>query len=203
MFAAYARGKVSIIAPIASTEGAIAATIAIALGAAATPLLVVALVVTAGGIVLTTLEPGTRAADLRFRGGGYLLLAVGAALAFGLGLYAAGRASESVPLAWIVMAGRLVGAVFVALPLLLTRRLRVRRAVLPLVLVSGLLEVAGYLLFTWGARENIAVAAVLSSQFAVLVAIVSHRLGERLAARQWLGVGLAAAGVAAVSLLQL
>jgi drug/metabolite transporter (DMT)-like permease len=62
--------------------------------------------------------------------------------------------------------------------------------------------VAGYLTFALGARDAIAVTAVLASQFAVLAAIGAHVLGERLAPRQWAGVGVVAFGVAAVTLLR-
>jgi len=34
------------------------------------------------------------------------------------------------------------------------------------------------------------------------VALVSHRTGETLASRQWLGIGVAAAGITAVTLLR-
>jgi drug/metabolite transporter (DMT)-like permease len=202
LYASYARGQVSIIAPIASTEGAIAATLAIALGEPATPMLILALAVTATGIVLTTLEPGTRLADFRFGSRTVLLLAVGAALSFALGLYAAGRVSDAVPLAWIATSGRVVAVLVVAVPLALLRRLRYERGILWLVVVAGIMEVLGYLTFAWGARDQVAVAAVLSSQFAVLVALASTVLGERLGRRQWLGIGLAAGGVAAVALVR-
>lgn len=202
LYAAYVRGRVSIISPIAASEGVIAAMVAIVMGEPATGLLLVAFAVTAVGIVLTTLEPGASRADLRFGGGTYVLLAVGAALCFGLGLYAAGRASAAVPLAWVVLSGRLVGVAFVALPLVLLRRLRFERAVLPLLVVAAIAEVLGILAFAWGSRDSIAVTAVLASQFAVIVALVSHRLGETLAARQWLGIAIATLGIAGVTLLR-
>ena len=203
LYAAYARGRVSIISPIAASEGVIAAMIAIIVGEPATVPLLLAFGLTATGIVLTTLQPGSSRADLRVGGGASILLALAAAASFGLGLYAAGRASETVPLGWVVMSGRLVGVLVVAIPLVLLRRLRIERSALPFVLVAGIAEVLGVLAFAWGSRDSIAVTAVLSSQFAVIVALVSHRLGERLAARQWLGIAIATAGIAAVTLLQL
>ena len=202
LYAAYLRGRVSIISPIAASEGVIAAMIAIVAGEPATVPLLLAFALTATGIVLTTLEPGASRADLRFGGGAYILLALAAAASFGLGLYAAGRASETVPLGWVVMSGRLVGVLFVAVPLLALRRLRTDRSALPFVLVAGVAEVIGILSFAWGSRDSIAVTAVISSQFAVIVALVSQQRGERLAARQWLGIAVATAGIAGVALLR-
>jgi len=101
-----------------------------------------------------------------------------------------------------VLSGRLVGVLFVAAPLVLLRRLRVTRSALPFVLVAGIAEVLGILAFAIGSRDSIAVTAVLSSQAVVIVALVSHRTGETLASRQWLGIGVAAAGITAVTLLR-
>jgi len=203
LYAAYARGRVSIISPIAASEGVIAAMIAIGAGEPATTTLLLAFALTAAGIVLTTLEPGASRADLRFGGGAYVVLALAAAASFGLALYAAGRASETVPLGWVVLSGRLAGVLFVALPLVLLRRLRTDRSALPFVLVAGMAEVLGILAFAWGSRDSIAVTAVLASQFAVIVALVSHRSGERLATRQWLGIAVVTAGISVVTLLRL
>lgn len=203
LYAAYARGRVSIISPIAASEGVVAAMIAIATGESATVLLLLAFALTATGIVLATLEPGASRADLRFGGGAYVVLALAAALAFGMGLYAAGRASEGVPLGWVVLSGRLVGVLFVTVPLVLLRRLRFERWALPFVVAAAIAEVLGILAFAWGSRESIAVTAVISSQFAVIVAVVSHRLGETLASRQWLGIAIAMLGITGVTLLRM
>jgi drug/metabolite transporter (DMT)-like permease len=130
-------------------------------------------------------------------------MAVASALLFGTSLYAVGHASQSVPGAWIVVAGRILGTLFVALPLLLTGRLRLPREVLPLVLLCGLAEVAGFLTITWGSQESIAVTAVLSSQFAVLVPLLSMTVfKERLLRHQLLGAVLTGVGVAGVTLAQ-
>jgi drug/metabolite transporter (DMT)-like permease len=154
------------------------------------------------GLIATTLEPGGDASPRVPGDRRYLLFAAGAALLFGTSLYAAGHASASVPLGGVVIAGRIVGVLAVTLPLLALGRLRFERSAMPFLLVAGLLEVAGYLTFSWGAREGIAITAMLSSQFAVLAAVGAHLLGERLAPRQWAGVGVVAVGVAAITLLR-
>ena len=78
-----------------------------------------------------------------------------------------------VPVAWVALPARLVGLVVVVLPLLLQRRLRLTRAALPLVVIAGVGEILGSMLSAWGARESIAIAAVLGSQFAAIAAVVA------------------------------
>jgi drug/metabolite transporter (DMT)-like permease len=202
-YSALTRGNVSIVAPIAATEGAIAATISILAGEPVTAVLALALSVVVVGVVLTAWGPEGDAGAGRPGGPLFLAMAVASALLFGTSLYAVGHASQSVPGAWIVVAGRILGTLFVALPLLLTGRLRLPREVLPLVLLCGLAEVAGFLTITWGSQESIAVTAVLSSQFAVLVPLLSMTVfKERLLRHQLLGAVLTGVGVAGVTLAQ-
>lgn len=202
-YSALTRGKVSIVAPIAATEGAIAATIAIIAGEPVTIALVVALSIVAIGVVLTAWGPegdesaGTQGGPL------FLALAVGFALLFGVGLFAVGHASQLVPGAWVVAAGRILGVLFVALPLILLGRFRMSREAAPFVVVCGLAEVLGFLVITWGAQDSIAVTSVLSAQFAVLVPLVSMALGERMLRHQLLGAFLTGLGVAGVTFIQL
>ena len=72
-------------APIVSTEGAIAATIAVLSGEAATPLLGAMLALVAVGIFVVALQPGGGADALSGSGTRYVGFAVVAALVFGLG----------------------------------------------------------------------------------------------------------------------
>jgi drug/metabolite transporter (DMT)-like permease len=202
-YAALSGGKVPVTAPIVSTEGAIAATIAVLSGEAATPLLGAMLALVAAGVFVVALQPGGGVDALSGSGSRYVGFAVAAALVFGVGLFASGRASEGLPASWVVAAGRIVGVAFLTLPLVITRRLRVRRDLLPLVVFAGLAEVVGVYTFAWGARESIAVTAVLSSQFAVIAALMSHALGERISPRQWLGVGAVTVGVVVITLTRL
>ncbi len=192
-------GKVSIVAPIISTEGAIAALLAIlggeTLGAGVGALLGVVVL----GVVLASVGPGGGSGDpLRAT-----LLALGAAACFGASLYATARVSESLPLVWALIPARLLGVVVLTLPLLLSRNLRITRAALPLVVASGLCEVGGFALFALGARHGIAVSAVLASQFAALAAVAAFVLfHERLGRVQLAGIGVIAAGVAFLTALQ-
>jgi drug/metabolite transporter (DMT)-like permease len=193
-------GKVSIVAPITSTEGAIAALLAIAAGESIGIGSGVMLGVIACGVMLASIVPGAGPDGHPLRAS---LLAAGAALCFGAGLYATGRVSEALPLVWSLIPPRVVGVVAVALPLIATRRLQITRAALPLVVGSGLAELGGFTAYAIGARHGIAVAAVLSSQFAALAALAAFLLfRERLTRTQLVGVATIAVGVAVLSALR-
>lgn len=199
-------GKVGVVAPIASTEGAIAAVLAILAGETLSAAVLLALAVVVGGVVLTSRPaadgprrgaPGHRDARLA------ALCGVGAALSFGVSLYAIGHLSGSIPAAWILLPARLAGVLMVALPLLAAGRLTLTRAAAPLVVVAGLCEVLGFASYTVGAQHAIAIAAVLSSQFAAVAALAAFAVfGERLARHQVVGVLAILCGVAVLSVLQ-
>lgn len=199
VFTAFRAGQVSIVAPITSTEGAIAALIAIAAGEAIGLPSGLALVAIACGVVLASRSPDGHATD-RLR---TPLLAVAAATCFGTALYATGRVSAAMPLAWTILPVRVVAVVAVALPLVAARRLRLTRAAAPAVVGASLGEVVGLALFALGARHGIAISAVLASQFAALTAVGAYLFfGERLTRPQVAGIAVIAAGVAVLTMLQ-
>lgn len=201
IYTAFRIGKVSVIAPIASAEGAFAAVLAVAAGEHIAALEILALAVTAAGIALAATSrdqpgeaPHTAAATL---------LAVLAAAAFGLTLYASAQASEDLPVAWVLLPARLLGVLALVAPLAFTARLRMSRQALPLVVVAGLCEVLGLAAFAVGSRHGVAIAAVLGSQFAALSAVAAFFLfHERLARLQLVGVAATILGVASLSALQ-
>ena len=198
-YAALRVGLVSIVGPISSTEGAIAALLAIAAGETIGVGVGVTLAVIAAGVVLASATPGGASGDPRRAA----LLAGAAAVCFGAGLYATARVSEALPLVWALLPARLIGVVVVALPLIVTRRLRLTRAALPLVVASGLFEVVGFAAYAIGSRHGIAVTAVLASQFAALAAVAAYLLfHERLTRPQLVGVTAIAVGVALLTALQ-
>ncbi|MBX3029571.1 MAG: DMT family transporter [Chloroflexi bacterium] len=203
-YTAMTRGKVSIVAPITSTEGAIAASIAILAGEPVTAALITAMSVVVVGVVLTAWGPEGDEGSTRKGGPAFLAMAMGSAVLFGVSLYSVGHVSSLVPGTWIVAAGRIVGVLCLTLPLLLLGRFRMTREALPFVMVCGVAEVAGFLVVAWGTQDSIAVTAVLSSQFAVLVPLVSMTLfKERLLRHQFLGAVLTGLGVGAVTFVQL
>jgi drug/metabolite transporter (DMT)-like permease len=224
-YAALRTGKVSLVAPIVATEGAIAAVIAIILGDPLT----LAVAITLGGIVVgvvfSALEPGrsdVAAGDFDITADALeapddapavvddpkatrrtVLLAILSACVFGVGLVATGRAAQELPVSWISVGTRLVGVVAVALPLILARRLTITRAALPLILIAGAGELFGSMASAWGSRENIAIAAVMGSQFAAIAAVAAFVLfRERLGRLQIVGVVIIAVGVTVLAYLQ-
>lgn len=198
-YEAMRRGKVSIVAPISSTEGAIAALLAVATGEALGVSSAILLALIVGGVVLASLA----SADVEGGGAhpvGASLLAAAAACTFGVGLFATARVSNALPLVWAVIPPRLLGVAVVALPLLLARRVRIEAAAIPLVLVSGVCEVAGFTSYSLGARHSVAVSAVLGSQFAAFAALAAFVLfRERLRLAQIIGITVIAVCVALLS----
>lgn len=226
-YAALRIGKVSIVAPIVATEGAVAALIAVALGDRIGIAAGVMLAAIAAGVILSTLEPGrtdvaagdfdlvadaldgpapddrstpTATGERPIDTRRTALLSIGAALVFGVGLVAAGKSAALVPVAWVALTARLVGIFAVVIPLLIQRRFRVTRAALPLVLIAGVGEVIGSMLSAWGSRDSIAITAVMGSQFAAIAALTAYFLfRERLGRVQIAGVALIVIGVTALA----
>ena len=197
-------GKVGIVAPVVSTQGAIAALIAIIAGEQVGADVAVLLAVIAVGIWLAAVAPPEDAGSAEPRQDKLAIAySVAAAVAIGWSLYAIGRVSVSLPVVWALLPSRAIGVVVVTLPLVMRSGLRMTREALPLVLVAGVFEVAGFALFAFGARHGIAVAAVLSSQFAAIAAIAAYVLfRERLSPVQLAGVAVVVAGVGILSGIQ-
>jgi drug/metabolite transporter (DMT)-like permease len=197
-------GKVGIVAPVVSTEGAIAAVLAVLAGESVAPGAGVTLALIAAGIVLaSTGTEGEATGGASQRPREALLLAMAAAVSFGVSLYATGQVSDELSVPWALLPARLLGVLFLAVPLLATRRLRVTREALPFVVAAGVAEVIGFASFTLGARDGIAVSAVLASQFGVLAAFAAFVLfRERLTRLQTVGIASIAVGVAALTWIQ-
>jgi drug/metabolite transporter (DMT)-like permease len=197
-YTALRRGKVGIVTPVTSTEGAIAAVLAVAAGEALGVASAGLLAVVALGVVLAGVTPDEPVAG-RPRSGAFWLAAM-AALSFGVGIFATGHLSATLPVGWAVLPPRLVGVAIVTIPLALSRRLRLSRSALPLVTFTGLAEVLGFVCYAVGARHSVAIAAVLGSQFAAVASVAAYVfLRERLTRLQLAGVVLILAGVAALT----
>ena len=191
-------GKVGLVTPVTSTEGAIAAVLAVIAGEALGVPSAVLLAVVVIGVVLAGVAPDESASDQRKLAA--IGLAVLAALLFGIGIFATGHISESLPVGWAVLPPRLVGVAVVTIPLALSRRLKLSRSALPLVVFTGLAEVLGFISFAFAARHSVAIAAVLGSQFGAVAAVAAYvLLRERLTRLQLAGVALILAGVAALT----
>ncbi len=196
-------GKVGVVAPIVSTEGAVAAVIAILAGEELAPAAGAALVIVATGIVLVGMSQdssgsGPHAHDLRAA-----FFAGAAALSFGASLYATGHVATDLPVSWAILPPRVFGVIAIAVPLALTARLRLTRSALPMVLVGGVAEVVGFAFFALGARHGIAISAVLASEFGAVAALAAFVLfREGVVRLQIVGIAAIAAGVAVLSALQ-
>lgn len=196
-------GQVGLVAPLVSTEGAIAAVIAVFAGESLRPSVGATLALIALGICVASIPSAEMSDAGRARHPEAVGLAVLAALAFGVGLYATGRAGARLPASWVVLSARLVGVLVLTVPLAIRGRLALVRRAAILVTASGICEVVGFYSYTLGSRHGLAVAAVLSSQFAVLTLLGSYLVfGERLRRLQLFGVGCVLVGVAALSVLR-
>jgi uncharacterized membrane protein len=188
-------GKVSIVAPITSTEGAIAAVLAVATGEALDIPSAALLGAIAIGVVLASLTRASGGHTFRST-----LLAACAAASFGASLFATAKVSNALPLVWAVIPPRLVGVAAVALPSLALKRIRISAAAIPFVALSGLCEVAGFASYSLGARHGIAVSSVLASQFAAFAAVAAFVVfHERLRFVQIAGIATIVICVAALS----
>ncbi len=126
-YAALSIGQVGLVAPLVSTEGAIAATIAVLAGETLAPGVGATLAMIAVGICLAAVPPDGMSEEHRANHPQAVALAVLAAVTFGASLYATARAGSSLPVAWVVLSARLIGTVALALPLALGRRLHMTR----------------------------------------------------------------------------
>ena len=204
-YAAYRIGAVGIISTIDSTEGAIAATLAVLAGEAVLPGVGPILVLIAIGVVLAASGGGSEegVAISRDRAIRAATLATAAALCFGLSLFGSGRAAGIMPVVWAMLPARVVGVVFVAVPLLALGRFQMTRSALPFVVATGICEVIGFSTFAIGARESIAVTSVLTSMFAPISTVGAFVIfRERLSRRQAVGIALIITGVVALGILQ-
>ena len=227
-YAAMQVGKVGLVAPIASTEGAIAALIAVAAGEPLSASVGIVMIVIAVGVVLTAIAPDDGAVAGISEGG----IAIAGPPDFGRrfrrprgpsgrtvapGDRAGGRGGlrvwdqsvrhgplgSEVPLVWALVPARLFGLVALTIR---WRREVVSRSPVRSCRSSScreFCEVAGFASFAFGARDSIAVSAILLSQFATISAILAWVLfGERLSRLQLVGVAIVVTGVGVLAALQ-
>lgn len=197
-YAAFRHGKVGVISAIASTEGVIAAVIAVSFGAHLAAWMAAVLLAVTIGVVLAAAHP-----DAADGSGGRVhsaLLAIPVAVLFGVSLYATGRVGREASVLWVLVPARLFGTAFVLAPLAARRALRLTRRALPLVAGAAAGEVLGILSYELGARHDIAVAAVIASQFAAFAAVGAFLImRERLTRLQLAGLVIIAIGVAVLA----
>jgi drug/metabolite transporter (DMT)-like permease len=210
-------GKVGVVLAIASTEGAIAAVFAVIAGEQLTIPTTLVLAVIAVGVAIVALAGGGSAepADSAHEDGypgpqrwlsperRAALLAATGAIAFGFSIYGTARAGISLPIAVAILPARVVGVACVFVPMALAGRLRMTRRAAPMVVIVAMGEVLGNVSYVVGARESIAIASVLASQFAAVGAVAAFLIfRERLSAAQRSGFVAIAVGVAVLTVLR-
>jgi drug/metabolite transporter (DMT)-like permease len=205
-YQSYRLGKLGVVAPIVATQGAIAAVIAVVAGdelALAAGLMLVVIVV---GVVLAAkpeAAPEDAAPVPRRTSLVAPAVALAGALSFGVGLFAASRVSDDLSAFWLALMPRATGLVLLVIPLVLLRGMRVPRPLWPLVAIGGTLEVSGLIAFVLAARDSAAIAAVMSSQFALVTAIGGVVLWkEHLTRVQIAGIAVVALGIAGLAVVQ-
>ena len=200
-------GKIGLVGALAAAEGAVASVLSVLAGEVLHAVQAAGVGLVAVGVVFAALAPDPAPSPSTAPGSGpgtarrALFFGALAGLSFGASLYATGRLGTDLALGWAILPPRIVGMTLIVLPLAATSRLRIGRAALPFVVISGAGEVGGFLAYAWGARESIAISSALAAQFASVAAIIAWLvLGERLTRLQWSGVAAVAAGVVLIAL---
>jgi drug/metabolite transporter (DMT)-like permease len=127
----------------------------------------------------------------------------GAAIAFGFSIYGTAQAGISLPVFMAILPARVVGVACVFVPMAVAGRLQLTRRAVPLILIVAGGEVFGNVSYVLGARESIAITAVLASQFAAVAAIAAFFIfRERLTFQQRSGFVAIAFGVAVLTVVR-
>jgi uncharacterized membrane protein len=186
-------GQVGVVSALTSTQGAIAAGLAVVAGESLTIPVAVMLCVIVVGVATVALakgdpaepaEPSVSRDERRA-----VMFGVAAALCYGATIYCTAQVGLVMSPFAAVLPARVVGVVGVFVPMALAGRLQMTRRAAPMVVVIGVAEVLGIAAYVVGARESIAIAAVLASQFAAIAAVAAFFLfRERLTLRQGSGV---------------
>lgn len=199
-FSALRRGQVSVVVPISSTEGAIAAMLAATTGSRLPPAGWVALAILIAGVLITVASQwSAEDSNTQLKPVG---LAAIAAVCFGTGLFFQGLGGRHAPIALAVAPPSLMGTLLVALPMVSRRRLASPRGSSGWLVGVAVAEILGFVSYIIGARQSVPIAAVLSAQYATLSVLVGvTALRERMAPAQVIGLVLTIGGVAILSLL--
>lgn len=128
-------------------------------------------------------------------------LAGGATIIFGFSLYGGAHVVHGLPPVWIAPSTRLIGVLFVTLPMASRGALVLPRAVSSLVAYSTFAQITGFLAYLYATRSiGIAVPAVLASQAAIVGIVMAFLLlDEQLSSRRLAGMAVVLCGVALVS----
>jgi drug/metabolite transporter (DMT)-like permease len=190
-------GDMSVVAPISATAAVIPVIAGVVSGERPSALQGLGVGLALAGVVLTAHERGS--------GGGGPAAGVGlalvAALSFGFVLVALGAASEGDAL-WGTLSMRATSfSTLVVAALLVRPGFALRAGALPALVLIGILDVAGTMLFAIASTKSLlSLAAVLAQLYPVVTVLLARVvLGERISRHQQLGVVAVFAGVVLIT----
>jgi hypothetical protein len=189
VYAGVRYGSISVVAPISATYGGVAALISIIAGEPVTVIAIASLALAVVGAILASMggaaTPGQQYSNQRVAA----LLGAGAALVWGVQLWAGGEIQDDLGASWLVGCSRLVGVLVVSVPLLGLRKLTLDRTAIKYAFVAGVGEVAGFTLYLKSSAYGVAQAAVLTGQYGTVAALIGVAvLKERLRGIQYVGL---------------
>ncbi len=201
-FRTLARGVMSVIAPVtAVTAAAVPVLVGLVGGDTIGPWAAVGIALALAAVVLVSAEGGLSA--LRAARPASLAPALAAGTAFGFFFVLLDRTSQGSGLTPLVTARLASVALVVVIAVAGTKSLKVGRAALPLVALSGVGDMTANALFLLATQQEgqLAITGVLASLYPVSTVILAQvLLRERLAWAQVAGLGTAVAAVVLITL---
>jgi drug/metabolite transporter (DMT)-like permease len=196
-------GLMSIVAPIAACGAVVPVVVAFGLGQAPAAIALVGMVAAMAGVVVASLPSDQSREQASGDARQALVMAIGAAVGFGLFFVFLDVASATAtPPLWVVGAAR-VGSLLLLGSVALAGRqaLPYPGARMPAVALIGLADTLANVLFTYATLEgNLGAVSVLGSLYPLAtIALARVILAERLARLQAAGVGLALLGVVLIA----
>jgi drug/metabolite transporter (DMT)-like permease len=189
-------GAISVVAPLAGLSAVVPVLFGIAAGDRLGAATAAGIGAAIGGVMLASREPGGEGARLAAGAGWGLVAAVGWGFYFPP-LHAASRVDPY----WAVLVFRCTSVTLTVGALLLLRARVPPGRELPLVVVAGLLDVGGNLLFGLASQRGlVSTVSVLSSLYPIVTVFLAMVvLRERVSRLQLVGVALTFAGIGLIS----
>jgi drug/metabolite transporter (DMT)-like permease len=190
-------GAMSIVAPIAGVSAIVPVTVGVASGDRPSSWQGAGIACALAGVFLASREPGRMERRLAAGVG----LALFAALGFG-GYFPVMHAAGEADFWWAALLFRITSTSVILTAALIRRPpLAVKGLDLPLILLVGVGDMAGNLLFAAASAQGlVSIVSVLASLYPIVTVLLARIvLGERVARSQEAGVGLTLAGVALIS----
>jgi drug/metabolite transporter (DMT)-like permease len=197
-YAAMAVGTISVVAPIAALGVVVPVGVGLVRGEQPAAVQLAGLAVAIAGVVVLSYEENPRHQPVARKA---ILLAIGAALGFGLFFTGLDIASTDQP-GWAIVSARVGGVAAMAVGVAAVRpSLAGARAALPVLLAIGFFDVLANTLFAVASTKGLLpIVSVGGSMYPAFTVALAHLvLGERLVLAQRFGVGAALGGVALIA----